>query len=379
MTRSTTTTPPPQRHSTKPIEDPKRAELLAIKKFRDAQKLPISNEDLFKHVGVSRTVGYRIFKDPSRRFHRDPLAEETRGRPSALTDAQVDQLVAFLKAEGYEGRTFPWASLCDAAGLEFPTRSKPPAGHTIRNHLNRRGWKKCVACAKLWVDCDTPAFREAFAREALAIHGRRIRYSDEIHFKFGPEGKVLLVRQPGERYNTCCTHYRQRPNEDRQICLSAWAAIGWNFKSQLIWYSVDNNNNNNNRAITLQAYRDQILETVVKKWIDEGHDFILEENGTSGHGGNSDSNIVRQWKQENGLNYFFNCPGASDLAPIENAWRAPRGQVRRQAIWDEDALRTAAEEGWAKLSQETINKWIDEVPGRLLDVIKPKANIQASG
>ncbi|KAK5634081.1 hypothetical protein RRF57_009795 [Xylaria bambusicola] len=374
-------TPVVQRHR-KHTDTTKKTELLTLKKFRDTNDLPYSNEDLFKYVGVNRRTGYRILKDHPRRLHDNPVFKETRGRPAALTEAQIDQLVAFLKAEGYEGRALPWANLCDAAGLEFPSQSKPPTTWTIRKHLNRRGWKKCVTCNKFWVDYNTASLREAFAREALANHGlnftywRRIRYSDEVHFKFGPEGKVNIIRQRGERYCIDCIHHRQRPTEaeDRQVCLSAWAAIGWNFKSQLVWYTVNdgNGNGNGNGAITLQAYRDQILEPVVKKWIDEGHDFILEENGASGHGGNSDNNIVRQWKEKNGSKYFFNCPGAPDLAPIENAWRAPKGQVKRQAIWDVAALRTAAEKGWEKLSQETINKWVDEVPERLLDIINAK-------
>ncbi|KAI8626066.1 hypothetical protein F5Y19DRAFT_466647 [Xylariaceae sp. FL1651] len=288
-------TPSKQRHSTKPINTPKRAELLAIKKLRDAKKLPLTDRELFEHVGVSRATGYRVFSDQARQFHKNPYCNETRGRLRTLSKAQIDQIIVFLRSEGYEARVLPWVNLCDAAGLDFP--GQPPS--------------------------------------------RRIRYSDEVHFKYGPEGKVMIIRRSGERYNPDCIHYTQRPTEaeDRQICLSAWAAIGWNFKSKLIT---------------------------------DGDDFILEEDGASGHGGNSDHNIVKQWKQNHGLNYFFNCPGAPDLAPIENAWRAPKGQVKRHAIWDKDALRTAAEEGWESLSQETINQWVEQVPARLLDVISAK-------
>ena len=255
MTRPTT---PIQGHSTKPIETPKRAELLAIKKLRDAKKLPLSNEDLFKHVGVSSRVGYRIFKDQPRQFHRNPYTDETRGRKPALSNKQVDQIVAFLKAEGYKARTLPQANLCDTAGLDFP--DQPPSTVTIRKHLNQRGWKKYSAYRKFQVDYNTAALREAFAREALADYGldmlywRRIRYLDEVYFKFGPEGKVQIIRRSGERYNPDCIYYTQRPteDEDRQVCLSAQAVIGYNFKNRLVWYSVENSTS----AITLQAYRD---------------------------------------------------------------------------------------------------------------------------
>lgn len=48
-------------------------------------------------------------------------------------------------------------------------------------------------------------------------------------------------------------------------------------------------------------------------------DFVIEEDGDSGHGPGK-SNIVRTWKQEHGLEFYFNCHNSPDLAPIENYW-----------------------------------------------------------
>jgi len=59
------------------------------------------------------------------------------------------------------------------------------------------------------------------------------------------------------------------------------AAIGWNFKSRMIFYKV----NNRNGAITNKAYIDQILEVEVRRWLNEGHTFILEQDGAGSHGG----------------------------------------------------------------------------------------------
>lgn len=54
-----------------------------------------------------------------------------------------------------------------------------------------------------------------------------------------------------------------------------------------------------------QAYIDQILEPIVKPWIENKQDFVIEEDGDSGHGPGK-SNIVRTWKQEHGLEFYFN-------------------------------------------------------------------------
>ena len=45
--------------------------------------------------------------------------------------------------------------------------------------------------------------------------------------------------------------------------------------------------------MTLSDYRDQILNPIVKPWIQRGDDFVLEEDGDFGHG-TGKSNIIRK-------------------------------------------------------------------------------------
>jgi hypothetical protein len=49
-----------------------------------------------------------------------------------------------------------------------------------------------------------------------------------------------------------------------------------------------------------------------------GFERVLEEDKDSGHG-TSKANIVRGWKEKNGLNHFFNCAQSPDFSPIEKA------------------------------------------------------------
>ena len=49
----------------------------------------------------------------------------------------------------------------------------------------------------------------------------------------------------------------------------------------LTFYTVPINKND---KISERVYVDAILEPVVKKWIKNGEDFILEEDGDSEHG-----------------------------------------------------------------------------------------------
>ena len=60
------------------------------------------------------------------------------------------------------------------------------------------------------------------------------------------------------------------------------AAVRWNFKSDLIFYEA----NSPNGKMLHEVYVNQVLEPVVKPWLERSNGFMLEEDGDSGHGGN---------------------------------------------------------------------------------------------
>lgn len=77
--------------------------------------------------------------------------------------------------------------------------------------------------------------------------------------------------------------------------LYTWAAAGYDFKSDLVYYDAGNSNG----SMTHRCYRNDILEPVVKPWIldvKRGRidPFILEEDGDLGHRGGTAINIVRR-------------------------------------------------------------------------------------
>lgn len=148
--------------------------------------------------------------------------------------------------------------------------------------------------------------------------------------------------------------------------LHAQAAVGFEFKSPLTFYKIPSNNNG---KMTQKAYIEQILKPVILLWIERGDDFVLEEDGDSGHGLGK-SNIVRTWKEENKLEYYFNCHSSPDLALIENCWQPPKQYVKKFSYWDEEGTQELAIEGWLKVSQEFINKRVDSMLKRLRDCIE---------
>jgi hypothetical protein len=55
--------------------------------------------------------------------------------------------------------------------------------------------------------------------------------------------------------------------------------------------------------MTQRVYIDQILEPIVKPWLERGDDFVLEEDNDSGHGPDR-SNPVKEWKATNNLKSY---------------------------------------------------------------------------
>ena len=117
-----------------------------------------------------------------------------------------------------------------------------------------------------------------------------------------------------------------------------------------------------------QVYRDIILEPIVKPWIAAGQRFILEEDGNNRHGPGK-KNIVRTWKEQNKLEYYFNCATSPDLAPIENCWQAPKQTLKKYPHWDDSTTRELIREGWEAVSQKRVDDWMDSMPQRLQEVI----------
>ena len=66
--------------------------------------------------------------------------------------------------------------------------------------------------------------------------------------------------------------------------------VGWNYKSFLMFYDVLGNINS---KMTMVKYI-EILNEYVRPLLIEGHNFILEENGDSGHEIKDNNNIVQQ-------------------------------------------------------------------------------------
>ena len=264
----------------------------------------------------------------SRRNTNNPKHEEQRGKTAKISPKDIRRMEQILEEDGFCTRALTWEQLGYKADLDV-------CRATIRRRIGTIDYHKCLACRKGWVNESTKKKRLEYAEYWIQRYPEPkdwylIRFSDECHYGFGPQGTLRIIRKPGERYCQDCIQEgdpkgdgTKSKDQKRQ---HTWAAAGYNFKSDLTYYDVPGNSNG---KMTHRVYIDAILEPVVKPWIIQARrglidSWILEEDGDSGHGGGKINNIIKKWKEKEGLKYYFNCPSSPDLASIENCWQPPK-------------------------------------------------------
>lgn len=205
----------------------------------DAKGIFYNHIDVFKFHGVSKSFGWAILREPrhenARKFHNKPdRHRETRGRKKIFSEADIDRLERFIAKNGCDSRQIPWTGLPAAAGLDIDYSEQ-----TVRRALNSRKFRFCIACKKSYVSPDYAARRKAYAELMLERYPRledwrHVRFSDKIHFGFGPQSKVYVLRRSWERNCPDCVVEENEPKNKDLKRLHYWAAVGYDFKNPLI-------------------------------------------------------------------------------------------------------------------------------------------------
>ena len=115
--------------------------------------------------------------------------------------------------------------------------------------MNKRGYNKCIACTKTYASEPLKANRRDWTWEKRNTwtldDWKKVWFSNEVHFGRVPQRKLRIIRKPGERTCMDCTQEQDEPEEKdkKQKRYHFWAAVGWNFKSDLVFYEVPGHTN----------------------------------------------------------------------------------------------------------------------------------------
>ena len=173
----------------------------------------------YERMGISKPTFYRTIQskrpgDDDRTIHNQPNINEPRGRPRAISPAQIECMERILINADVERRSMTWAALGHEAELDHVSAA------TIRRTMGRLDYFKCVACRRGWVNQNLAIERKAYAQIMIDRYPNKqdwwhIRFSDETHFGLGPTGRLMIIRKPGERYCHSCIQETREPNKHR--------------------------------------------------------------------------------------------------------------------------------------------------------------------
>jgi len=160
----------------------------------------------------------------------------------------------------------------------------------------------------------------------------RVWFSNVIHYDYNAQKPLHIIWKFDEHYCSDCIQQTEGFKKSEKKKIYVWTAIEYNFKFNIMFYNISSNIND---KMTLQNYWDQILNSIIKLWIQHRDDFVLKEDDDSGHDTDK-NNIIHKWKKKNQLKYYFNCANSSDLSSIENVWQLTKNELHIYSHWDDE-------------------------------------------
>jgi len=149
----------------------------------------------FDYAGVLGRTGRRILEAESpRTSHGD------RGHDCRLTGEEVQHIIDFAETYGFEAARMTCGGMAAEAGVSVDVHPR-----TVQRHMNEEDMYKHKACQRQSLSPRNAAKREEYARKCLEHRPnpedwRDVRWSDEFHLGFGPEGLAWVARRKVERY-----------------------------------------------------------------------------------------------------------------------------------------------------------------------------------
>ena len=341
----------------------KRARIEGIIDWERTQGRNGFHEAVFRFEGLSHSQGWKLLS--GERTLKDPSLPETRGRPAKFTADDMHIIEEQIREHGWTSKSIGWDELSkECLGKEV-------SAATLRREIQTLDYYRCVFCNRYYMNAELTRERVEYCHATLAQrplpeNWEPVRFCEEVHATWGPNGESRVFRRPGERVCRDCIKVQgQEGPEKRRV--HGWAAAGLNFKTKFTMYDqLDQGNYICKMGV--KTYTNNILEPIIKPWLQAGHQFVLEEDRAYGIGVNSE---LRKWKRNNGLQYYFNNPFSPDLAPLENAWKPPKYHPVKYQTWDEQFAKDLVTEGWDDhLHQEFINYRVYTMPQRLQRVIE---------
>jgi hypothetical protein len=145
-----------------------------------------------------------------------------------------------------------------------------------------------------------------------------------------------------------------------------WGAIGWDFKSELVFMEKLPDR----RGICSKAYLTEVLEPIVFPLFDTlGPEYIFMEDGAKVHAGSA-----RLPRLQHNIRGFHWPPSSPDLNPIEKVWRWMKEELKKLAVVpkSKEALKGELQKLWDRVDPRDFRHYTEQLTCKLEDVIIAK-------
>jgi transposase len=296
-----------------------------------------------KELKIDRTTAWRWTRrhDPTEpeRTTRRRLATKKLGRPYTVTDEYINQMIQWITGH-YDRRILSLETIAqEACGIKAKYPILLRAWHRWGYHHHTPDSKPFLSAAQKLV-CFTFVVKHW---DRPVEYWRKGIYTDETVARTNLRRRVKVLRKRGERRYLDCIQFTFNSGCDSIMC---WAAIGYNFKSNLYFVSM----NGQGKGFIQKKYEQQILRGLLKEIFKERYyqGFFCIEDGSKVHrlkDSRRNQGLCNSTRVECYINTLIDWPGNSpDLNPIENIWRVLKQRLRSRnpyGSWSLEQLKEA--------------------------------------
>lgn len=275
------------------------------------------------------------------------------GRRPALTEAQVEDLIAFITASK-EGRRMPYCKLPQALGFTV-------GEYCIRHTLRKLGYHRCVAWPKPPISEKNRLLRLEWShehRDWTPSQWAQELWSGETWVSPGRHTKTWVTRKPGEELDPACIVEKDQRKAGWMFwgCFSGQAGKGPCVFWEKEWGSVN-----------ATSYCERVVP-LVDDWIrlHPGHRF-MQDTALAYH-----SKLTAADFNERGVEDSSWPPYSPDLNPIETVWNWMKNWIQdnySQEHMSYDMLRRVVRESWEAVPGWYLNDLVASMPARCEAVI----------
>lgn len=165
---------------------------------------------------------------------------------------------------------------------------------------------------------------------------------------------------------------RQQKSKYNSINFMFWAAIGYNYKSPIIWMDFDDDEETpKSTTLTQTRYRNFILQRIREKLTNKRTIFM--QDGARPHTGK----VPVQWLEQNKVTWIRDWPANSpDLNPIEEIWKEVNRELAERGVPQSTAeIKQMVEEIWRDYPMSKVNNHVMSFMSKCKTCVKNRGGL----